>query len=93
MPPWIRRASVRAMMAVLARQRPASTAEALRMLRRGYPDIPLAMRIAALCAARSSPASQAEIGLPHAVVGEQLNTAAGERDPSVLQHVGAAREP
>jgi hypothetical protein len=41
---------VRAMMAVLARQRPASTAEALRMLRRGYPDIPLAMRIAAMCA-------------------------------------------
>jgi hypothetical protein len=41
---------VRAMTAVLARQRPASTAEALRMLRRGYPDIPLAMRIAAMCA-------------------------------------------
>jgi hypothetical protein len=37
-----------AMKAVLARQRPASTAEALRVLRRGYPDIPLAMRIAAL---------------------------------------------
>jgi hypothetical protein len=36
------------MMAVLARQRPASAAEALRLLRRGYPDIPLSMRIAAL---------------------------------------------
>ncbi len=42
---------VRAMRAVLARQRPASAAEALQMLRRGYPDIPLSMRIAALCAA------------------------------------------
>jgi hypothetical protein len=37
--------------AVLARQRPASAAEALQLLRRGYPDIPLAMRIAALSAA------------------------------------------
>ena len=41
---------IRAMMAVLARQRPASTAEALRVLRRGYPDIPLSLRIAAMCA-------------------------------------------
>jgi hypothetical protein len=41
---------MRAMMAVLARQRPASAAEALQVLRRGYPEIPLAMRIAALCA-------------------------------------------
>jgi hypothetical protein len=41
---------VGAMRAVLARQRPASAAEALRLLRRGYPDIPLSMRIAALCA-------------------------------------------
>ena len=41
---------VRAMRAVLARQRPASAAEALQVLRRGYPEIPLAMRIAALCA-------------------------------------------
>jgi len=43
---------MRAMRAVLARQRPASAAEALRLLRRGYPEIPLAMRIAALSAAR-----------------------------------------
>ena len=43
---------MRAMTAVLARQRPASTAEALQVLRRGYPDIPLAMRIAALRAGR-----------------------------------------
>jgi hypothetical protein len=42
---------VRAMRAVLARQRPASAAEALQVLRRGYPDIPLSMRVAALCAA------------------------------------------
>jgi hypothetical protein len=42
---------LRAMQAVLARQRPASAAEALQVLRRGYPDIPLSMRIAALCAA------------------------------------------
>jgi len=35
---------------VLADRRPASAAEALKMLRLGYPDIPLAMRIAALCA-------------------------------------------
>jgi hypothetical protein len=41
---------LRAMAAVLARQQPASTAEALRVLRRGYPDIPLSVRIAALCA-------------------------------------------
>ncbi len=41
---------LRAMAAVLARQHPATTAEALRMLRRGYPDIPLAMRVAAMCA-------------------------------------------
>ncbi len=39
---------MRAMRAVLARQRPASAAEALRLLRRGYPEIPLALRIAAL---------------------------------------------
>ena len=39
---------LRAMTAVLARQRPASAAEALKLLRRGYPDIPLSMRIAAL---------------------------------------------
>jgi hypothetical protein len=38
------------MSAVLARQRPGSAAEALQLLRRGYPDIPLAMRIAAMCA-------------------------------------------
>jgi len=43
---------MRAMRAVLARQRPASAAEALQLLRRGYPDIPLALRIAALGAAR-----------------------------------------
>jgi hypothetical protein len=43
---------VRAMRAVLARQRPASAAEALQVLRRGYPDIPLSMRIAALRAIR-----------------------------------------
>jgi hypothetical protein len=41
---------VRAMSAVLARQQPASAAEALKFLRRGYPDMPLSMRIAALCA-------------------------------------------
>jgi hypothetical protein len=41
---------VRAMTAVLARWRPQSTAEALRMLRQGYPDAPLAMRIAAMSA-------------------------------------------
>jgi hypothetical protein len=41
---------LRAMTDVLADRRPASAAEALKMLRRGYPDIPLAMRIAALCA-------------------------------------------
>jgi hypothetical protein len=41
---------MRAMRAVLARQRPASAAEALQVLRRGYPDIPLSMRIAAICA-------------------------------------------
>jgi hypothetical protein len=39
---------VHAMMAMLASQRPASAAEALKALRRGYPEIPLAMRIAAL---------------------------------------------
>jgi hypothetical protein len=39
-----------AMTSVLARQRPTSAAEALQVLRRGYPEIPLAMRIAALCA-------------------------------------------
>ena len=43
---------MRAMQAVLARQRPASAAEALRVLRRGYPEIPLALRIAALSAGR-----------------------------------------
>jgi hypothetical protein len=41
---------MRAMTAVLARQRPGSAAEALQLLRRGYPGIPLSMRIAALCA-------------------------------------------
>ena len=39
-----------AMRAVLARQGPASAAEALQVLRRGYPDIPLSIRIAALSA-------------------------------------------
>ena len=41
---------LRAMTDVLADRRPASAAEALKVLRLGYPDIPLAMRIAALCA-------------------------------------------
>jgi hypothetical protein len=41
---------LRAMTNVLADRRPASAAEALKVLRLGYPDIPLAMRIAALCA-------------------------------------------
>jgi hypothetical protein len=40
---------MRAMAAVLARRRPASTADALRILRRDYADVPLAVRIAALC--------------------------------------------
>jgi hypothetical protein len=39
---------LRAMIDLLAEQRPASAAEALRALRLGYPDIPLALRIAAL---------------------------------------------
>src|SRR5262245_13144142 len=43
---------LRAMTAVLARQQPSSAAEALRLLRHGYPEIPLAMRIAALNAVR-----------------------------------------
>jgi hypothetical protein len=43
-------ALVRAMTAALASQRPQSAAEALQMLRRGYPHIPLAMRVAAICA-------------------------------------------
>ena len=46
---------MRAMKAVLARQRPASAAEALQLLRRGYPDIPLSMRIAALRAGGRRP--------------------------------------
>jgi hypothetical protein len=37
-----------AMTDLLARQRPASAAEALQALRRSYPEIPLAQRIAAL---------------------------------------------
>jgi hypothetical protein len=41
---------LRAMTDVLDNRRPGSAAEALKMLRLGYPDIPLAMRIAALCA-------------------------------------------
>jgi hypothetical protein len=41
---------LRAMTDALADRRPASAAEALKVLRLGYPDIPLAMRIAALCA-------------------------------------------
>jgi hypothetical protein len=41
---------LRAMTDVLADRRPSSAAEALRLLRLDYPDIPLAMRIAALCA-------------------------------------------
>ena len=40
---------LRAMRAVLARHRPGSAAEALQVLRRGYPDSPLSLRIAALC--------------------------------------------
>jgi hypothetical protein len=39
---------LRAMTDMLARQHPASAAEALKALRHGYPDIPLALRIAAL---------------------------------------------
>ncbi len=41
---------LRAMTGALARQQPASAAEALKLLRRSYPDIPLVTRIAALCA-------------------------------------------
>jgi hypothetical protein len=39
---------LRAMTDMLARQHPGSAAEALKALRRGYPEIPLALRIAAL---------------------------------------------
>jgi len=39
---------LRAMTDLLVRQRPATAADALRALRRDYPDIPLALRIAAL---------------------------------------------
>jgi hypothetical protein len=39
---------LRAMTDMLARQHPASAAEALKALRRGYPEIPLALRIAAM---------------------------------------------
>jgi hypothetical protein len=39
---------LRAMTDLLARQHPTSAAEALKALRRGYPEIPLALRIAAL---------------------------------------------
>ena len=39
---------VRALSAVLARRRPQSADEARRGLRQGYPDAPLAMRIAAI---------------------------------------------
>ena len=49
-PPDDRDRLLRAMTDVLDDRRPASAAEALKMLRLGYPDIPLAMRIAALCA-------------------------------------------
>jgi hypothetical protein len=41
---------LRAMTEVLDDRRPTSAAEALKVLRAGYPEIPLAMRIAALCA-------------------------------------------
>ena len=37
-----------AMTEMLAQRQPASAAEALNVLRRGYPEIPLALRIAAL---------------------------------------------
>jgi hypothetical protein len=39
---------LRAMTDTLAQQHPVSAAEALKVLRRGYPEIPLALRIAAL---------------------------------------------
>ena len=39
---------LRAMTEMLAQRQPASAAEALNVLRRGYPEIPLAARIAAL---------------------------------------------
>jgi hypothetical protein len=39
---------LRAMTEMLAQRQPASPAEALNVLRRGYPEVPLALRIAAL---------------------------------------------
>ena len=44
---------LRAMTEMLAQRQPASAAEALNVLRRGYPEIPLALRIAALRAGSS----------------------------------------
>ena len=67
-----------------------STAELLKELRRTFPDMPLAERIAALADAEAR--SHPEIGLPHPVVGKQFRAGAGQRDAAVLQHIGAARE-
>lgn len=41
---------IRAMISLLIRTRPSSDAEALKFLRRGFPNAPLAMRIAAIAA-------------------------------------------
>jgi hypothetical protein len=46
---------VQAMIDVLAIETPRSTAEALKTLRRAYPDCPLALRLAALAAAMKRP--------------------------------------
>lgn len=48
---------VQAMTAALALENPGSTAEALKTLRRAYPDCPLALRLAALAAAMKRPAA------------------------------------
>ena len=50
---------VRAMIALLSRSRPSSDADALRLLRDGFPQTPLAMRIAAFTASPSYRRGQA----------------------------------
>ncbi len=46
---------IAAMAAMLALQNPATTADALRILRLAYPHAPLALRLAALAAAMNRP--------------------------------------
>ena len=60
----VREDILKAMSEALVLENPSSTAEALRALRRDYPQHPLALRLAALAVAMKRPLPHRDVGAP-----------------------------